>query len=180
MKFYFIENFKENNITKSYNQTVFRYFKNFKIDAFERDLSAIDWSLATENVDADLNFKTILRLFQNAFAKHAPLKIKNNQKIKIVKSKPRVTKGIIKSIKVRDKLFKEFIRSKIPQERECKYSAFKKYRNKIIGLLKISRQSYYKNYFKENKKNSRTLWQGINEIAHSKKIHKTNPFINRK
>ena len=93
-----------------------------------------------------------------------------------MKSKPRVTKGIIKSIKVRDKLFKEFIRSKIPQERECKYSAFKRYPNKSIGLLKISRQSYYKNYFKENKKNSRSLWQGINEIVHSKKTQKTNPF----
>ena len=69
-----------------------------------------------------------------------------------MKSKPWVTKGTIKSIKVRDKLYKEFIRSKIRQEREYKYSAFKKYRNKITGLLKISRQSYYENSFNENKK----------------------------
>ena len=69
-----------------------------------------------------------------------------------MKSKPWVTKGTIKSIKVRDKLYKEFIRSKIRQECEYKYSAFKKYRNKITGLLKISRQSYYENSFNENKK----------------------------
>ena len=62
-QFIIFENFNENNITKSYNQTVFKYFKNFKIDAFERYLSAIDWSLATENIDADQNFKVILRLF---------------------------------------------------------------------------------------------------------------------
>ena len=29
------------------------------MDAFERDFSAIDWSLAPENIDTDLSFKTI-------------------------------------------------------------------------------------------------------------------------
>ena len=63
----------------------------------------------------------------------------------------------IKSIKVRDKLYKEFIRSKIPQECEHKYSAFKKYRNKLIGLLKISRQSHYQHYFNENEKKFKSI-----------------------
>ena len=48
------------------------------------------------------------------------------------------------------------------------------YRNKLIGLLKISRQSQYQNYFNENKKTSGALWQGNNEIIYSKKAHKTN------
>ena len=34
-------------------------------------------------------------------------------------------------------------------------------------------QSHYQNYFNESKKNSRALWQGINEIIYSKKAHKT-------
>ena len=50
----------------------------------------------------------------------------------------------------------------------------KKYRNKLIGVLKISRQSLYQNYFNENKKNSIALWQGINQMIYSKKAHKTN------
>ena len=171
-QFIIFEKFKENNTTKNDNQTVFRDFKNLNMDAFDKDLSAIDWSLATENIDTDLSFKTFLRLFHRALDKHAPLK-KTTKREKKEKIKPWVTKGIIKSIKVRGKLYKEFIRSKIPQEREYKYSAFKKYRNKLIGLLKISRQSHYQNYFNE-KKNSRALWQGINEIIYSKKAYKTN------
>ena len=59
-QFVIFENFKENNITKNDNQTVFRDFKNLNMDTFERDLSTIDWSLATENIDADLSFKTFL------------------------------------------------------------------------------------------------------------------------
>ena len=46
-QFIIFENFKENNITKNDNQTVFRDFKNFNMDVFEKDLSAIDWPLAT-------------------------------------------------------------------------------------------------------------------------------------
>ena len=61
----------------------------------------------------------------------------------------------------------------MPQERGCKYSNFKKYRNKLIEILKISKQSYYQNYFNKDKQNSRALWQGINEIIYSEKAHKT-------
>ena len=48
----------------------------------------------------------------------------------------------------------------------------KKYCKKLIGLLKI-RQSHHQNYFNEDKKNSRALWQGINKIIYSKTAHKT-------
>ena len=122
-QFIIFENFKENNITKNYNQNVFRDFKNFNMDVFEKDLTATDWSLATENIDTDLSFKTFLRLFHRVIDENAPLK-KRNKREKKEKIKPWVTKGITKSIKVRGKLYKEFIKSKIPQEREYKHSAF--------------------------------------------------------
>ena len=44
---------------------------------------------------------------------------------------------------------------------------YKRYRNKIVDLLKITKEAYYKKYFQENKKNSRPLWSGINEIIYS-------------
>ena len=72
-QFLIFENFKENNITKNDNQTAFRDFQNFIINAFERDLSAIDWSLTTENIDTDLNFKTFLRIFRRVLDRHLPL-----------------------------------------------------------------------------------------------------------
>ena len=46
----------------------------FNMDVFEKDLSAVDWSLATENIDTDLNLKTFLQLFHRVLDKHAPLK----------------------------------------------------------------------------------------------------------
>ena len=79
LQFIIFENFKENNIAKNYNQTMFTDFNNFNMDAFERNLNAIYWSVAIENIDRDLTFKTFLRLFHRVLDKHAPLK-ENNQK----------------------------------------------------------------------------------------------------
>ena len=85
------------------------------MDTFERDLVATDQSVATENIDTDLSFKTFVQLFHRVLDKHASLK-KTIKRGKKEKSKPWVTKGIVKSVKVGDKFYKEFIRSKIPQE----------------------------------------------------------------
>ena len=88
-----------------------------------------------------------------------------------------VTKGIIKSIKVRDNLYnRNVIDQKHPKNVNTNTVLLKKYRNKLIGILKISRQSLNQNYFNENNKNSRASWQGISEIIYSKikKAHKTN------
>ena len=69
-------------------------------------------------------------------------------------------------MKIRDKLYKQFIKSKNNQTHEIKQAAFKKYRNKITDLLRISKQSHYQKYFSDNKKNAKTLWQGIHEIIY--------------
>ena len=77
-------------------------------------------------------------------------------------------------MKIRDKLYKQFIKPKNYLTREIKQASLKKYRNKIIDLLRISRQSQYRKYFSDNKRNAKGLWQGIHEISYSNKAGKTN------
>ena len=57
--------------------------------------------------------------------------------------KPWVTSGIQRSMKVRGKIYKQIIKSKTKQTKTAKFEAYRKYRNEIIDLLKISRQHYY-------------------------------------
>ena len=61
---------------------MFRDFKNLNMDAFEKDLSAIDWSLGTENTDTDLSYKFFLRLFDRVLDKLSPLKKTNKREKK--------------------------------------------------------------------------------------------------
>ena len=60
-------------------------------------------------------------------------------------------------MKIGDRLYKQFIKSKNNQTREIKQAAFKKYQNKVTDLFRISRQSLYQNYFSGNKKNAKAL-----------------------
>ena len=54
-----------------------------------------------------------------------------------------------------------------------KQMLYRRYRNKIVDLPKITKEAYYKNCFQENRKNSRALQSGVNEIIYSKKSSKT-------
>ena len=56
-----------------------------------------------------------------------------------------------------------------------KQMLYKRYRSKIVDLLKITKEAYYEKYFQENRKNSRALWSGISEIIYSKESSKTIP-----
>ena len=76
---------------------------------------------------------------------------KNENKIT---SKPWII-GIKTSVKIRDKFYKQMIKTKSKQQKLSKHNSYKKYRNKITELLRISKQTYYQKYFEENKKNSK-------------------------
>ena len=141
--------------------------------SFKIDLQGIDWTLATHNNDINLGYEAFLRLFNTTLDKHAPIKefTKKEEKDKL---KPWVTKGIKKSMSVRDKIYKQMIKEKDQLIKTEKHKKILKYRNKITDLLKTSKQAHYHKYFEENKKNCRALWIGINEIVYSKNKNKTN------
>ena len=84
-------------------------------------------------------------------------------------SKPWIIRGIKTSIKKRDRLYKQMIKAKNKQQKLIKYESYKKYRDKIIELIRQSKQTYYQRYFEQNKKDSKTIWQGIHEIISSRK-----------
>ena len=63
----------------------------------------------TTMMDVDLGFEAFLWLFNTTLDKHAPIKKLTKKKKKI---KPWVTKGIKKSMSVRDKIYKQMIKEK--------------------------------------------------------------------
>ena len=103
--------------------------------------------------------------------KHAPVKkcIRKEQKLAL---KPWVTNGNKKSISLRHKLYNEMIQANDDQIKKKTQEIYKTYRNKIVDLLRVSRKCHYQKYFNENKKSSSAIWQGIHDIAYSRKSKK--------
>ena len=73
------------------------------------------------------------------------------------------------SIKIRDKLYKKYIKEKNKIKKLLLEKKYKTYRNTIVTLLRNSRIQHYQKYFQEKKQNIKIIWNGINEIIHSKR-----------
>ena len=83
--------------------------------------------------------------------KHAPTKVIGKKENKIT-SKPSIKRGIKTSMKIRDKFYRQMNQAKSKQQKLPKHNSYKKYRNKITELLRISKQTLYQNYFEKNNK----------------------------
>ena len=99
--------------------------------------------------------------------KHAPLKPLLKRKFK-QSSKPWITKGILKSIKIKNVLFTSGHVDK-----------YRFYRNKITTLIRHNKKLYYQTYFSQHMKDLKKTWSGINEVM-SRKKRKSKPIIGLK
>ena len=156
---------------KNKTSKTFRDFTNFDQENFLSDLQNIDWDMHLRIAENDANFSMnkFLHIINSILDRYAPLKTQSNSKRKkLFHRKPWITNGIIKSITIRDKYHKKYINSKNVGQKEILGNHFRRYRNKIVQLTKISKTNYYKNYFLENKHNLRKTWQGIKSIILTK------------
>ena len=66
-------------------------------------------------------------------------------------------------------MHKSFYKKKDPKTKEYYEKQFKSYRNYVSSLLRKAKDCYYKQYFEDNKKNLRLVWQTIKGIINMKK-----------
>ena len=90
----------------------------------------------------------MFKVFSRTLDKHAPYK-EIRKKNDIVTLKPWITKGIKQSIKVRDRLYKDMIRTKNIQLHQIKEKHCKKYRNKTVDLIKKTENRTTINFLKK-------------------------------
>ena len=73
--------------------------------------------------------------------------------------KPWITRGILTSIKTKNRLFKKYYKSNSFDLQ--KKQQYKKYLNKLTHIKNIAKRSYYKNLIKKNKRNPSQTWSII-------------------
>ena len=105
-------------------------FKNFNKIQFESELYSVDWKSVLEinKKDVDFSFGKFFETFNNLLQKHAPIKRFSNKDKKTMK-KPWITKGILKSIERKNRIYRKYIRTKNSTKKEELHSLFKSYRN---------------------------------------------------
>ena len=78
--------------------------------------------------------------------------------------KPWITKGIMKSIKTRNRLYKLYLHN----PSVLNNNNYKKYRNKLTSIIRTSRKLYYSQKLNKVSSNSRATWRVINNIMGKK------------
>ena len=96
---------------------------------------------------------------------YAPIKTLSRKEMKL-KAKPWITKGLLKSITTKNKLFHQCYKQQDTQL----ISTYKTYRNKFTKLKEIAKRTYYQNELHLHKENLSKQWKIINEIVRYKRV----------
>ena len=99
--------------------------------------------------------------------KHLPLKKLSKQEI-LQRDKPWITKGLTKSIRMKNETHRKMRRAKNPIKKEELHNLYKTYKNKITKLTRLSKANHFNRFFIENKTNLLKVWQGIKSIINTK------------
>ena len=136
-----------------------RDYSQFNQSNLINDVESVDWSFNSSSNDVNVMFDTFYSRLSNIIDRHIPIKKLSAKEIKQL-SKPWITSGIRRSIRIKNKLYKRFIKT----QSAYYHTKFKLYRNKLNHLIKISKVNYYRRYFSSNTTHIKNIWKGIKQI----------------
>lgn len=141
-----------------------RDYTNFNENKFIEDCQAINWKeIISTAHDPNCIFDSFYYKLSDLIDAHIPIKRLSKRELR-VKTKPWITPAIKTAIQKKNELYKKYLKTKSPYY----YTKFKYYRNKINHLLKISKKTYYNEYFSQSHGNPKRLWTGIKRIINNK------------
>ena len=119
--------------------------------------------------------KQFVSLFKAVVDTHAPVKRASRKKHELLK-KPWITKGILISIKNKQKMYKNnFLNGNDAQK-----LLFKTYCNKLTKVKRLSKKMYFHKKFDQNKNNCHKMWKTINSLLYKKSADANSPLNNIK
>ena len=170
-QFFTISNHSE-TVENVKNTTPNLYRKETKenyIDSLNSDLAQEGWQDVLLESDSNKAYDIFLNKLVYYYNKNIPLvKTKSRKKNK----RPWITKEILQSIKTRNKLYKLAITSQCNEN----VVSYKKYRNKLNGLIRLSRKMYYSQKLENNKNHVNGIWDTVNDLTGKNKKDSSNIF----
>ena len=142
--------------------TKYTYKRNHSeenVNWFKQKLSCVHWNEILDGIDASSDYDKFISKFVELYDECIPLK-KITANRKTCPQQPWMTKGLLKSINMKNNLYKKYLSSPTGEN----LSKFKTYRNKLNTLIRKGKREYYHNKFESTKSNIRQTWKTINEI----------------
>lgn len=157
----------ELNFFPDLRDKIFRQdFSSLNQEAVLNDFTSIQWEqVFSETQNVNQLFEVFFSKYSGIVNKHLPLRKLSRREVKF-NSKPWITKTLRKSINHKNTLYRHFIRTKSTYS----HHKYKTYRNKLTGLLRLSKKLYHQSYFKANQTNIKNVWKGIRQLISLKVV----------
>jgi hypothetical protein len=160
------------NSTRSINKKT-RQFKPNNIRGFKNELTSVNWDFVINNDNPETSYSKFIDKTTELLDIHCPLKSIKVSKRKLAR-KPWITRGIIKSIRTKDKLYKKFL-TKPTNDNKVKHN---KYRNILNNLLRAAKKTYITQQIESNQFNMKDTWKTLNNLLGRNKKSKLPDFFN--
>jgi hypothetical protein len=151
----------------TYQHKIFkRCYNENNMNKFRELLSQIDWYNKLNRMGPDESYTTFVNEYTKLFETCFPLKATTKKQLEKI-STPWLTQGLLRSIRKKNKLYKQLIGS----PSVLRESRYKKYRNKLTHLIRNAKKSYYDTKFENAKNDLKQTWKLVNEVI-NKRISK--------
>lgn len=148
----------ENETSPEKNSKLFRKFENY--DSICTALLSENWSDVYSTDDSETAYEIFHGILQSRLSENTTyIKINNKSR----KLKPWMTRAILTSIRLRDKM-KKFLVSNFTLELKQEYT---RYRNRLNKLIKNTKDNYYKRRINDAKNNNKKIWNLIKDSTNS-------------
>lgn len=140
-----------------YKQT--QRFDEASVLSFTEKLQNATWQNLATDSDVNNAFDNFNSTFETLYNSSFPVQ---TVKVKLYYNqyKPWITKGILKSIQHKNKLYKKSLMENTPESK----TNYKKYKNRLTNIVRNSEKSFHINRFEQARGNMRNTWKLINTI----------------
>jgi hypothetical protein len=149
------------SVFKMKQKIYFRDYSFFNKELYLADMQAIDWETIYNGAN-DLHDLTsdCIQPVKEVINKHAPLKEASSLSKMKQLAKPWISKGLLTSIKAKQKLYKSNFFSKVTE----KVQKYKQYSNLLNQLKTKSKNDYYNQHFQLYQNNFKETWKLIGTL----------------
>ena len=160
--------------SQKYNENYYiRDMSNFVLDNFLDELhEKLTHLFNTSYVTVNELYNSFVAIFAEVVDKFAPMR-KASRKEKKLKLKPWISNGLLKSIKIKNKMFKFLHKNRDDLALKERYRS---YRNTLNRVIRQFKRNYYHKILEKNKGNSKTTWDVVNELVNHKSRNKSLPL----
>ena len=142
-----------------------RLFTDEKIAEFLTNMKngAVNLQSNTSEYDVNLNYSSFHCNLNTMYNKYFPLVRMSHKQFK---QKPYITKGILVSIRHKNKLLKKYL----AHDTAINELNYKRFRNKLVNIIKKSEENYHRSLISKYNNNNKQLWKCFGKMLNKKKI----------